>query len=189
LGLLAKLGKLLIQVDQIGSNVVALLLEKYDVVLLLKFEDFLVQIGNGFFQFRQLLRHRIHGPLGGFAPHLPLELQKFAHAGVGKELGILGVGTGDPEDKNRRFWLLLHGQIGAESLEFRMGGFDRAGGSPLDLLALHQGNLGAEVIGELFGIDRAFFGQDPGCHHHPTAADVEGLAQEIPNPLHQEGGG
>ena len=70
-----------------------------------------------------------------------------------------------------------------------MGSLHRPGGSPLDLLALHQGNLGAEIVGKLFGVDGAFFGQDARRHHHPAAADVEGFAEKITDTLDQKGGG
>ena len=147
-------------------------------------KEFLVQFRDGLLQLGQLSGHGIHGFLGCFPPHFFFKLQEFTHAGIGKELGIFRVGTGDFEDKDRGLRLLLNPEIRHDSLQIRVRTFHRRGGTVLDRLTLHQGNLGSKIVAEFLRVDRRLGGHDPWAHHHSARAHIQGLAQEVSHPLH-----
>ena len=50
LGLLAKLCQLLVEVNEVRTDIVALFLEKDDIVILLELKNLLVQVSNGLLQ-------------------------------------------------------------------------------------------------------------------------------------------
>lgn len=163
-----EIGELAIEPRQIDPGTVALLLQESDVIVFLELMHFILFSLHLFVQADKFVLEGSGRALGTLRPHLLLRGHVFVHARIEEGLRVTGRLADDAHHEDRGVRYLPDLEADAARGEFGMESLDSRHGALPDLVALHQFDLGAEKVHQLFVVTRPFRELDMPGHHHPA---------------------